>query len=269
MLFDKTKDRLEDMVTVNVSAGRQPDYNQYFMSHREKLLYILAASLIIFIIGYVFYRSFVLSILLCPFAVFYPRIRTKEIIENRKCELNLQFSQLLYSLSSSLSAGKAIEAAFKETLKDLSIQYPDRDAFIIRELETIVGRIEMNETIETALADFATRSHLEDIENFSDVLQTCKRTGGNMVEIIKNTSNIMNDKIEIRQEIDTLLAARKFERKVLNVMPIGMIFLISASAADYMEPVFSTFAGRIAMTLSIILLAVEAMISDKVLRIDV
>lgn len=268
-MFVKSKGLLQDKDSISAAAGGQPDYNQYIMTHREKLLYIAAAASLIFMTGFIFYKSYILSLLLCPLALIYPRIRTKEIIEKRKRELNLQFSQALYALSSSLSAGRSTEAAFKETLKDLTIQYPDRETLIIRELETIVRRIEMNETIESALTDFAERSHLEDIESFADVFQTCKRTGGNIVEIIRNTSNIINDKIEIRQEIDTLLAARKFERKILNVMPVGMIFLISASASDYMEPVFNTIPGRIAMTISILLIAAAAVISKKVLRIDV
>jgi len=46
----------------------------------------------------------------------------------------------------------------------LCILYPDPDTYIIREVEYIVRRLEMNETIEDALEDLAKRSHLEDIQ---------------------------------------------------------------------------------------------------------
>jgi tight adherence protein B len=213
------------------------DYDVYIMTPKEKSFYIfLAASFFIFV-AYVFYRSIILSVLVTPLAVFYPRVRTQEIIKKRKNELCLQFKEALYALSSSLFAGRSVESAFKESLKDISLIYPDPHTYIIREFEYITRRIEMNETIEDVLGDFAARAHIEDIDNFVDVFIISKRSGGNIVEVIKNTSTIIGDKLSIKQEIDTLLAERKLEQKVLNVMPIAMVMLLSWSTGDYM-PLF-------------------------------
>lgn len=245
------------------------DYDQYNMSPREYLFYTAAAALVIYMVGYIFYHSHWLSMLITPAAMLYPKVRTKETIKRRKNNLNLQFRDMIYSLSSSLTAGKSVELAFKDVLKDLEILYPDPATDIIAESEYIVRKIEMNETIETALQDFAGRSHLEDIENFADVFRTCKRTGGNIVEIIRNTSNIISDKIEIKQEIETLLAAKKFEQKVLNVVPIVLMVILSSSAGDYMAPIFSTAAGRIATTVSMALLFTGYMISQSIMNIEV
>lgn len=245
------------------------DYDVYVMSKKERSLYIAAASAAIYIVGYIFYHSHMVSLLLCPLSLFYPAIRTREIIRKRKSNLNLQFKDMIYSLSSSLTAGKSVESAFKEVLKDLSIIYPDPETDIIVEVEYIVRKVEMNETIEAALADFAARSHLEDIESFADVFRICKRTGGNLVDIIRNTSSIINDKIEIKLEIDTMLAAKRFEQKVLNVVPIILMIILSTSAADYMAPVFSTAAGRVAATVSIGLLLVGYFVSGKIMSIEV
>lgn len=263
---NQQNEKAKDVLPVNKDVI---DYDIYVMTTKEKGIYITLAATGIFIVGYIFYRNFLLSALLCPLAFFYPKMKTKEIIQKRKNELNIQFKDLLYSLSSSLSAGKSVEMAFRDVLKDLSIIYPDPNTYILKEVEYILRKLAMNETIESALADFAQRSQLEDVQNFVDVFYTCKRTGGNIVDIIRNTSNIINDKIEIKQEIDTLLSARKFEQKVLNVMPILMIVILSVSAADYMEPVFSTVAGRVVMTVSIALLAVAYFVSKKIMDIKV
>ena len=245
------------------------DYDTYIMTGKEKTVYIILAAAAIYIIGFIFYRSFILAALLCPLALYYPKIRTKEIIEKRKNDLNLQFKDMLYALSSSLTAGKSVEMAFRDVLKDLSIIYPAPDTLIIREVELMLRKLTMNQTIESVLGDFAKRAHLEDVQNFVDVFHVCKRTGGNIVDIIRNTSNIINDKIEIKQEIDTMLAARRFEQKVLNIMPILMIVILSTSSADYMEPVFTTAAGRIVMTIAVVLLAAAYFVSKKIMKIKV
>lgn len=245
------------------------DYNVYIMSFREKLFYILAVAVLAFSLGFIFYHNVVMSLFLTPFSLLYPRIRTKEIIEKRKNELNLQFKDMLYSLSSSLGAGKSVEASFKDALGDLSIIYPNPETHIIKEVEYIVRRIEINDTIEAALEDLSERSHIEDIQNFCDVFKTCKRTGGNMVEVIKNTSNIINDKIEIKEEINTLLASKKFEQKVLTAMPILLIVLLSVTAADYMAPVFDKPAGRAVMTIAIAIIVSGYFISKRIMNIKV
>jgi tight adherence protein B len=245
------------------------DYDQYVMSFKERVGYILLAAVIIYIVAFIFYQNYYISLAVAFVALLYPKIRNKEIIEKRKNELNLQFKDMLYSLSSSLSSGKSVESSFKEVLKDLSIIYPDSNAFIIKEVEYIVRKIEMNETIESALEDFATRSHLEDIENFVDVFKTSKRAGGNIVEIIKNTSNIISDKIEVKEEIDTLLASRRFEQKVLTCMPVLLILFLSTSSADYMYPIFNSIAGRLVMTLALTLIIIAYFISKKIMNIKV
>lgn len=245
------------------------DYDVYVMPLKQKIFYTLLAMLIISAVGFIFYRSLLFSILLSLLGLLYPAIKTKKIIFKTKKELNIQFRDMLYSLASSLSAGKSVETAFKDVLKDLMVLYPDPDAYIVREVEYIVRRIELNEPVESVLDDFARRSHIEDIENFADVVHVCKRTGGNLVEVIKNASNIINDKIDIMQEIDTLLAERKFEQKILAVLPLIIIILLSASAEDYIRPMFTTATGRVVTTISIVLLALANIISRKIVDIKI
>lgn len=255
------KDKVKDTYLV--------DYDTYIMTKNEKLLYTLMASVAIYIVAFIFYRSYIFSALVIPLGFLYPKIRTKEIIKKRKTELNIQFKEALYALSSSLSAGKSIEVAFKDSLNDLLILYPNPDTYIISEFQYIVRRLDMNETVEAALSNFAERAHLEDINNFVDVLKTTKRSGGNIVEIIKNTSNVIADKIYIKHDIETMLAQKKFEQKLLNVIPVGLILMLSWNASEYMQPVFETILGRVMMTIAVILLSIAYLISKKIMDIEV
>jgi len=245
------------------------DYDVYVMSKEEKIFNIAIAAVLIFGIGYMCYRNIILSALLAIVAVKWPKMRVKQIIKKRHSELAVQFKDMLYSLSSSLSAGKSVETGLKECLQDLRIIYPDDDAYIIQEISYIVRGVEMNETIEDMFAQFADRAHNEDIENFVDIFRTCKRTGGDMVQVIKTTSQTIGEKIEIKQEINTMISGKKFEFKALMVMPIFLILLLSVSSADYMAPVFETVIGHIVMTVAIALFAVAYIVGDKIMTIEV
>jgi tight adherence protein B len=245
------------------------DYDIYVMSKQERIVNICLAAIVIFVGAFVFYRSYIISAAIIPFAFLYPKIKVKEIIKRRKHNLNLQFRDLLYSLSASLMAGKSIESAFRTSFDDLSIQYPEQDTDIIREITYIVHRLEMNYTIEEAIIDFSNRARIEDIENFVNVFKVCKRSGGDLVQVIKSTTDIINEKIHIKQEIENLIAQRRFEQKVLSFLPFALVALINISAADFMAPVFTTIKGRIAMTIAVGLFVAAYFVSKKLMSIEV
>lgn len=245
------------------------DYDFYRMAGREKLMCIMAAAIAIFGAAYIFYRSITISLLLTPLALLYPKIRIREIIRGRKNELNLQFREMLYSIASSLSAGKSIELAFGDARKELLIQYSDPDTFILAELQQIIRRIEMNDTVEEALNDLASRSHLEDMINFADVFSICKRSGGNLVQVVKNTAEIISEKIDVRQEINVLLTEKRLEYKVLNIMPVFIVLMLSAGAEEFMAPIFTEPLGRVAVTFSLLLFSAAYLLSKRIMDIGV
>ena len=245
------------------------NYNEYRMTALEKAASAAVAMLAVGAAAYVFYRSAPLSAALSPLGLLYLPHRRKRQAAKRRDELKQQFRDMLYSLSSSLMAGKAMETALWEVRGDLEILYPDPETAIIREVELMIRRIMLNETIDSAFMDLAARSGVEDIDSFCGVLATCRRYGGNLVEIVKNTTNILGDKMEIKNEIDVLLAQRRFEKKVLNVMPIALVIVLSLTAGDYIEPVFTSAVGRLVMSAAIALIALSWLLSEKIMKIDV
>ncbi len=256
----KERQRAEELETIY--------YNTYHMSLKERLLAIALAAVFIMIIGFIFYRSLFLAALLTPFSLFYPSLKKRKIIRNRKNELKLQFKDALQSVSASLHSGKSFESAVEHAIPDLLIQY-EQDEDIIKEFQTIVRKLEANDTIEAAFREFATRSELEEIQSFAEVLEVCKRTGGNLILAIKSSTEVISDKIEVLNEIDAILAQKKLEQKILMVLPVGIILMLSFQAESFMRPVFAQGIGRIVMTISILMFAAAYFIAEKITNIEV
>lgn len=263
MLFKKKE---PDMVE---RADGLTDYDVYVMSKKEKVMYIVFAAVVIFAVGMLFYHNPILALLLSLFAFKFPKIRRGQIIAKRKRELNLQFKDLLYSLSSSMTAGRSLEMAFRDALRDMSVIYPNPQTPIMVETSYIVHRLEMNEIVEDAIMQFAERAHLDDISSFADIVKICKRTGGNLIEVIRSTSSMIGDKIETKNEIETTITAKKFESRILTVVPIFMVAVLSLSSPDYMDPVFNRVEGTIAMTVAIVFFVIAFFISEKIMDIEV
>lgn len=228
-------------------------YTEYHLSLFETVICVVAGSVILGLIGYVFYKNAIAALVLACGGLYYPVIRRKQMIHKRQAQLQLQFKQALASLSSALGAGKSVESAFREALTDLQLLYPDPNAFIVRELETLNRRIENGETIEVALKDWSDRAKLEDIQQFSEVFVTCKRTGGNLVHVIRRTASIIQEKLDIQQDIQVMMAQKRFESKVLTFAPLVVIALLNFSSPDYMEPLYSG-TGLLIMTVALLIL---------------
>lgn len=264
-MFGKKK-QAEEMV---LREDGLTDYDVYVMTKSEKMFTIVAAAIALFAVGYVFYHSLILSALLALFAVKAPKIRTRQIIDKRKNQLSLQFKDMLYSLSSALSVGKSVETGIRDSLQDLQVIYPDPETDILVELGLILRGLGMNNTIEDMFGQFAERAHLEDIDNFVDIFVTCKRTGGDLIEVMRSTSNTIGDKIEVKQEIETMISGKKYEFNFLMILPVIMVLFLTLTSGDYMAPVFTTIVGRIAMTVAIAIFALAYVVGSKIMKINI
>ncbi|MFN7251948.1 MAG: type II secretion system F family protein [Anaerobacillus sp.] len=268
MEIDYESDRAEPKLLV---AETLIDYNVYNLKKSEYVFYGLIGAVGFFIIGYIFYKSLVVAIVFSLLGLFFPKLQKKRLLQNRKQELSNQFQQALFSVSSSLVAGRSIENAFLEVSKDLELLYPDPNTYIIKEFELINRRVANREPIESAIIDFSERAGVDDITNFTDVFVTCKRTGGDLVEVIRRTSNMISEKIEIQQEISVMVAQKKFESRILSIMPVLMIALLGYTAGEYMEPLYDLrgIVGPIVMTICLGIIVFSFWISQRIMNIKV
>lgn len=248
-------------------TGHGIDYSVYNMSVLEWILYACMAGAILFLAAYIFYQSIILSTIFALFGLLYPKIRRKQIIENRQKKLNLQFKDMLYSLSSAVGAGNSVESAVSVALEDMKQQYNDPNVFIIKELALMKVRLQTNRTVEEVFNDFAERSHLEDIQTFANIFQIAKRTGGNIIDIIRNSTQIIADKIEVSQEIETMLSGQKMEQKVLTIMPFLLVLFMTKTSGGFMDPIFTTALGRIIATISLSVIFLANIWSKKIASI--
>lgn len=264
----KKRTEKESAAAEQINSGAV-NYNVYHMSKGEKLLYILLAGALLYGLGYIFYQNVIISLLFSLLALKYPAIRTKAIIRKRKRQLTMQFKDMLYSLSSAVSAGNSVERALVIARDDMVSQYGESNVFIVQELELMVSRISINLNIEDVFADFAERSGLEDIRTFADIFEVAKRTGGNLVQIIRQTTDVIADKIEVETEIDTALSGKKMEQKVVTVMPIALTLFMTVSTDGFMDPIFNTLSGRLVATVALAMILAGALWSNSITNIEI
>jgi tight adherence protein B len=193
--------------------------------------------------------------------------RRRSLLERRKRDLNRQFRDMLESLNTSLGAGKNVRESFAAVYEDLRRQY-DEGAYILLELRIILSGIANNADIEDLLQDFGSRSRSADIISFAGVFKCSHRKGGDIRDAIRSTHEILSDKMEIREEIETAVTAAAAERNVMMVMPVALIFVIKAMSPDFASN-FTTPAGIAATTAAVALFIAAYFVGRAVLDIEI
>lgn len=223
---------------------------------------------IVFIAAYLFYRSTAAALIFSLAGVLAPRLQRKSLLARRRMRLTLQFKEALYSITSSLAAGRSVENAFVTTIDDLKLMYPDPTAEIITEFEIIRTRMAYGEPLEHALLDFSSRARMDDISHFVDVFVTCKRSGGDLVEVIRRTSQTIGEKLDVQQEIAVMIAQKRYESRIMMAVPFVFLAFLGFAAPDYMAPLYSG-TGYVLLTASLILLGVCYGFMVKVMNIRI
>lgn len=223
------------------------DYSVYELSRKEKIIFYLGGYICIFIVVYLFFHSLLLSGLSFALMFYFSPFINKYLVQKRMDSLNMQFKDMLYSLASSVAAGRQMEQAIIEAEENLSNLY-DRNEPIMMELRYMKKSITENkESSKFLLKDFAKRSKNEDINNFVQVYVTCRDMGGNLEKIIEHTTEILTDKINIDREIKAITAQKKTEARIISMMPIAMLLALNIASYSYISPLYETAAGRFIM----------------------
>lgn len=261
------------------------NYKVYYMNAAEKVLYFLIGFAVGAVVGYLFYgglakdaygdpttMTYVLNILISGAAgiaagcAFIP-IRTEMILKARTKKLKAQFRDMLEAFNTSLGAGKNVTDSFHSVYDDLKVQYED-DAFILKELEVILSCMDNNVDLEIPLTDLGVRSGVEDIISFANVFKICYRKGGNIKDTIRSTHEILSDKMEIAEEIETTVTGARSEQYLMLIMPILLIAMIKTMSADFAAN-FATPSGIIATTIGIAMFVTAYLVGRAVLNIKI
>ena len=282
-IFTKSNKLKEPEFYSSATNMQTLNYNVYYMKSKEKLFYFFIAFIVGVFVGYLFYGGIgkdefgqpttlthTLDLLIsCTVGIiagimFIP-IRTNQIIAKRKKTLNSQFRDMLEAFTISLGAGKNVVDSFTAINEDLKIQY-ESDAYIIKELEIVISGIHNNVAVEDLLFDFGTRSSSDDIKSFANVFKISYRKGGNLKEIIRNTHEILSDKMEIREDLETIVTSNKTEQNIMVIMPIALIGVIKIMSPEFAGN-FVKSTGIIATTIAIITFIIAFYVGRKILDI--
>lgn len=243
-------------------------YDHYHFSPKELCLYLVEGVTGLLAAAWLFYNSLFAAVLCSPLLLVFLKKKGKQLNIKRQEQLNQQFKDALVSLKSAVGAGYAIENAFRETYHDLKLIY-EENSYIVKEFQYMIAKLEMNVPIEHLLTDFGERSQVEDIQNFAEIFGIAKRTKGELGKIMERTVRIISEKIEVKQEIRTMMAAKQLEQRIMCVIPFGLIFYMRIGFPGFLDKLYGQAGGVILMSICLGIYTGAFLLGEKIVRIEV
>ena len=137
------------------------------------------------------------------------------------------------------------------------------------ELRRMINGLRNNVDISDMICQFAQRSRVEEIIDFSGVFRTAKRSGGNMNTMIRQCSDLIHDKMEVRSEIRTVTAEKQLECRLMTYIPFGIMFYINLTTPGYFCILYHNLTGIVIMTVCLAVYLVAVYLSGRLVRIEV
>ena len=224
--------------------------------------------LLISLIGFLFYGSFIGSVCLLPLSIPWFFLQKRAKIREENHEIGLQFRDAMMAVSTSQKAGYSIENSFIEAEKDMILLYGKKSP-ICRELRRIEQGIKNNINVEDMIKALGKRTSNKDIEEFAQVFAISKRSGGNMTETIERCVDVIGKRMEVENEIDVLIAAKRMEARIMEIVPFGIMAYVGITNPGFFKPLYGNLFGIAIMTGCLFIYIVGFLLSEKIVTIEI
>ncbi|MBR5338186.1 MAG: pilus assembly protein TadB [Lachnospiraceae bacterium] len=259
-------ERLRDII--NPPEGYIWEYDEYYFTKKELFLSEMLSLLAVWFIAFCFYDNLIVCLVLSPASLIILESQRKKKKHRRLGSLCLQFKDGINFLSAGVNAGYSIENAWKESRKQLSELYGE-DADITREFMYIERKSSMNIPIGDLILDLADRTGIEDIRTFSESFAVAKKSGGSMKSIIAATSNTISEKVEVMKEIETMVAGKQMEQRIMTVVPLGIICFVKLTSPGFLDVLYDNLIGNVIMSVCMVAYFASIKLGERILSIEV
>jgi tight adherence protein B len=215
---------------------------------------LLAMWLLATILGSALFAAFGLAV---PFGV---RGWIRRKLERRRRAFAEQLPDNLQVLSSALRAGHSFVGALSVVVDDAS--EPARSEF-----RRVVADEQLGVPLEEALKAVVRRMDNDDLDQVALVAALQRRTGGSMAEVLDRVTDTIRERFELRRMVATLTAQGRLSRWVVSALPVVLLAAISALNPRYVEPLFSTTAGRVMLVFAIVMVVSGSLVIKRIVNI--
>lgn len=162
---------------------------------------------------------------LCWLGYKFPKLWLVLLIRKRRKLLETQLTDALLNIADAMKSGHVIQEAIRIVGEEMA--YP-----IGNEFQKAHSEIEAGKSLEAALQDMKKRVDLPDFEMAINAMEIQFEVGGKLEPLLRNMVKIINERTELRKEIEKTIAGSKTIGYVLLAAPVLFVAMFSMMDAN-------------------------------------
>lgn len=129
------------------------------------------------------------------------------------------------------------------------------------------------QTLGLPLTDAATklfeRMPCAEANFFGIVLAIQQKTGGNLAETLANLSRVIRERRKMRDKIAAVSMEAKASAAIIGSLPVAVTVLVYLTSPRYIELLWLTSTGKVAMVGGLIWMAIGILVMKKMINFDI
>jgi tight adherence protein B len=183
-------------------------------------------------------------------------------VERRRDVFAEQLPELARTLSNAAAAGLALRTAIAMAAEELSDPAG-------AELRHTAEALAIGQSLEDALRDLGRRMPSRELEVLVTTLIIQARSGGALVSSLRNISDTLEARKEVRREIKTLLASSVFTSYLVAILGGGTLLVLNLISPGLLGRMTRSLVGGIALLVGGLMYAIGFLLIRKETRIEV
>lgn len=188
-------------------------------------------------------RSFELGVLAAIAVPFITAVVLSARAARRSKAFEAQLPEILDSLSSSLRAGHGFDYALQAMADDVGEPAG-------AEFRRVVAETHLGRPMDVALRELGERVESKDLLFVLDAIMVQRQVGGSLAELFELVSETVRSREQFRRKLRASTGMVRLSAKMLMGIPIAIGILLTLVNRPYMEPLFTTRAGLIMLSVA-------------------
>jgi tight adherence protein B len=210
--------------------------------------------------------SILISAVVCAIISCIALLIPKQVLDilksRRRNKINEQLVDTLMSMSNGLKAGFSISQVFENISKN-------GDPPISQEFDLLVQQTRLGVSFSDALKNMEERVQSQDMTLLVLAIETARKTGGNLTEVMENIAHTIRERIRIQGRIKTLTAQGRMQGIVVGLMPVGIFFMLMFMQPALMQGFIHSGIGISIMGGVVVLIICGGLMIKKIVNIDI
>lgn len=182
---------------------------------------------------------------------------------NKRLEkMTEQLPDALSIMTSALRAGHSFQSA-------LALMVNEMQDPIAGELAQVVNDMNLGLSLKESFAKLLDNiSHLPDYHMLATAVLIQRETGGNLAEVLEGLSVTIRDRFKLKRQINALTGQAQATGFILGMAPLVMLILLTLFFYSYVEPLYTTTIGNIAIGVAVVLQIIGFFFIKKILTVE-